>query len=63
MCYGISSTRIMMTAGRFIAAVYPDSVPVDAEERIVQLLGAALSFGSGLGGVGCYFLVQDLLST
>jgi hypothetical protein len=54
----------MMTAARFVNALYPSDglIPTDAESRIVQTMGAALSFGSGVGGLGCYFLVQEWLA-
>eukprot|EP00730_Choanoeca_flexa_P020040 TRINITY_DN9797_c0_g1_i1.p1 TRINITY_DN9797_c0_g1~~TRINITY_DN9797_c0_g1_i1.p1 ORF type:complete len:413 (+),score=72.50 TRINITY_DN9797_c0_g1_i1:1317-2555(+) len=64
LSYGIASTRIMMTAARFIPCLTTPSgqLPDDAEDRVVQTLGAALSFGSGIGGMGCYFLVQQWLA-
>ena len=64
LSYGIASTRIMMTAACFVHALYPSSglIPLDAASRIVQTMGAALSLGSGLGGLGCYFLVQQWLA-
>eukprot|EP00045_Choanoeca_perplexa_P008803 m.82722 g.82722 ORF g.82722 m.82722 type:complete len:429 (-) comp14631_c0_seq4:80-1366(-) len=64
LSYGITSTLIMMSAAQFVHALYSSSKPPppDAESRVVQTMGAALSFGSGVGGLGCYFLVQEWLA-
>eukprot|EP00055_Hartaetosiga_balthica_P014823 m.83867 g.83867 ORF g.83867 m.83867 type:complete len:389 (-) comp8700_c0_seq22:1144-2310(-) len=43
--YGVTSTRFMMST---------------ANNRNVEVLGSALSLGSGIGGVGVYFLVQNV---
>ncbi|EDQ92914.1 uncharacterized protein MONBRDRAFT_22159 [Monosiga brevicollis MX1] len=64
-CYGVLSTRIMITAAHFVGVVYPatspEQRPADADDRVIQLMGAALSLGSGIGGVGSYFLVNKWL--
>ncbi|EGD77506.1 hypothetical protein PTSG_08604 [Salpingoeca rosetta] len=54
-CYGVAATRILMSAGEFVRQQHPTPIAVD---RILQLMGASTSMGSGFGGVCVYFVVR-----
>eukprot|EP00043_Microstomoeca_roanoka_P005826 m.58305 g.58305 ORF g.58305 m.58305 type:complete len:125 (-) comp13136_c0_seq4:182-556(-) len=58
-CYGLGTTGILMSAEQFIRKTPPVRIDTD---RVLQLLGASTSLGSGIGGVCVYFVVQAMFN-
>ena len=58
--YGIAATRIMMSATEFVTTRGPTPIPLD---RVLQLMGASTSMGSGIGGVCVFFVVRAALKS